>query len=55
MIDSSIYDLVNYALRMGLIEGSDRVWAENSLIAALNLSSYTRPEKAPEILITRAA
>ena len=48
MIDSSIYDLVNYALRMGLIEGSDRVWAENSLIAALNLSSYTRPEKAPE-------
>ena len=48
MIDESIFDLVNYALRMGLIEGSDRVWAENSLIAALNLSSYTRPEKAPE-------
>ena len=48
MIDSSIFDLVNYALRNGLIEESDRVWAENALIAALGLSSYSRPEKAPE-------
>ena len=48
MIDESIFDLVNYALRTGLIEESDRVWAENSLIAALGLDGYTRPKKAPE-------
>ena len=48
MIDESISKLVSYALRHGLIEESDRVWAENSLIAALGLDGYTRPEKAPE-------
>ena len=48
MIDSSIFDLVNYALRAGLIEESDRVWAENSLIAALGLNSYTRPAGEPK-------
>ena len=48
MIDSSIAKLVSYALRAGLIEESDRVWAENSLLAALGLESYTRPAEEPE-------
>ena len=48
MIDSSIFDLVNYALRAGLIEEGDRVWAENSLIAALGLRSDTRPAGEPK-------
>ena len=45
MIDNSIEKLVNYALRAGLIEEEDRVWAENSLIASLGLESFTRPAR----------
>ena len=45
MIDSSIEKLVNYALSKGLIEECDRVWAENALLAALHLDSFTRPEE----------
>ena len=44
MIDSSIEKLVNYALGKGLIEECDRVWAENALLSALRLDSFTRPE-----------
>ena len=44
MIDGSIEKLVNYALEKGLIEECDRVWAENALLAALGLDSFTRPE-----------
>ena len=43
MIDNSIEKLVCYALRKGLIEEEDRVWAENTLIAALGLDSFERP------------
>ena len=46
MIDSSIEKLVNYALEKGLIEESDRVWAENALLAALGLDSFDRPAEA---------
>ncbi|MBQ9686713.1 MAG: UDP-glucose--hexose-1-phosphate uridylyltransferase [Oscillospiraceae bacterium] len=46
MIDSSIEKLVNYALDKGLIEESDRVWAENTLLHALGLESFERPENA---------
>ena len=46
MIDLSIEKLVNYALSKGLIEECDRVWAENALITALHLDSFTRPEEA---------
>ena len=46
MIDLSIEKLVNYALSKGLIEECDRVWAENALISALHLDSFTRPEEA---------
>ncbi len=45
MIDVSIEKLVNYALNKGLIEECDRVWAENALLSALQLDSFTRPEK----------
>ncbi len=48
MIDNSIEKLVNYALRTGLIEEEDRVWAENSLLAALGLDSFERPAETPE-------
>jgi len=45
MIDLSIEKLVNYALQKGLIEDCDRVWAENALLSALHLDSFTRPEE----------
>ncbi len=45
MIDLSIEKLVNYALQKGLIEECDRVWAENALLSALHLDSFTRPEE----------
>ena len=45
MIDNSIEKLVDYALRAGLIEEEDRVWAENSLLAALGLESFERPAR----------
>ena len=45
MIDNSIEKLVNYAMRAGLIEEEDRVWAENALLAALGLESFERPER----------
>ena len=48
MIDNGIAALVGYALRRGLIEESDRVWAENALLAALGLDSYTRPAAEPD-------
>ena len=47
MIDSSIEKLVNYAIAKGLIEECDRVWAENSLLAALGLDGFERPADAP--------
>ena len=46
MIDDSIEKLVNYAIDKGLIEDCDRVWAENALLHALGLESFTRPETA---------
>ena len=48
MIDGSIEKLVNYALAQGLIEECDRVWAENALLNALGLDSFTRPERAED-------
>ncbi len=48
MIDRSLEKLVNYALRTGLIEEEDRVWAENSLLAALGRESFERPAVLPD-------
>ena len=47
MIDESIEKLVNYSVKNGLIGEADRVWAENTLLAALGLDSFTRPESVP--------
>ena len=47
MIDDSIEKLVDYALEKGLIEEGDRIWAENTLLHALGLDSFTRPEAVP--------
>ena len=48
MIDNGIEKLVNYALRTGLIEEEDRVWAENSLLYTLGLDSFQRPAETAE-------
>ena len=48
MIDVSIEKLVNYAIAKGLVEECDRVWAENTLLAALHLESFARPENVED-------
>ena len=47
MIDASIAALVQYAVDKGLIEESDRTWAENRVLGALGVSEYERPETIP--------
>ncbi len=39
-IEKSIRRLVDYAQKTSLIEETDRAWATNAILAALNLSSY---------------
>lgn len=39
MRDQAIKDLVGYAVRTGLIEESDRIWAVNALLEAMQLDS----------------
>ena len=46
--DAAIARLVAYAQRTGLIEESERVWAVNTLLEALDLNSYTEPQEAVE-------
>ena len=43
MIEQAIADLLGYALRVGLIEDCDRVWAANRLLEALKLDSWEEP------------
>lgn len=43
MVDAAIHKLVSYALRTGLIEPCEEVWAVNTLLEALGLTSYTEP------------
>ena len=45
MIDEAISKLETYALRTGLIEESERIWAINTILDALRLESYTDPGK----------
>ena len=40
MISNDIEALVRYAIDKNLIEESDRVWAENSLLAALGIDGF---------------
>ena len=43
MVNAAISQLVQYALRTGLIEESETVWAVNTILDALKLDSYTDP------------
>ena len=43
MIDQAIADLTAYAVRTGLIEERDRVWAVNCLLEDLGLSDWEEP------------
>ena len=44
MICERIAQLVNYAVRHGLITEADRIWATNRLLDAMGESEYTAPE-----------
>lgn len=43
MIDEAVSKLVTYALRTGLIQENETVWAVNTVLDALKLDSYTDP------------
>jgi len=43
MIDTAVSKLVSYALRTGLIDASERIWAINTILDVLKLDSYTDP------------
>ncbi len=45
MIDEAVSKLIAYALRAGLIEGSETVWATNAVLETLKLDSYSDPGK----------
>ena len=45
MIDEAVSKLVTYALRTGLIQENETVWAVNTVLDALKLDSYTDPGK----------
>ena len=42
--DTAITMLVTYALRKGLIQPCEKIWATNALLGVLKLDSYTPPE-----------
>ena len=48
MRDQAIKDLVGYAVRTGRIEESDRTWAVNALLEAMQLDSWEEPQEAQE-------
>ena len=43
MIDEAVSKLVTYALRTGLIEGSEKIWATNAVLETLKMDSYADP------------
>ena len=43
MIDAAVSQLVTYALRTGLIDASETLWATNAVLEVLKLDSYTDP------------
>ncbi len=45
MIDAYIGALADYGIETGLIEPSDRVWAINSLLQAMELNEYIEPDE----------
>jgi UDPglucose--hexose-1-phosphate uridylyltransferase len=47
MIDTWIVELTEYAVRTGLLDAADRIWAMNRLLDALQLTSLEMPEFLP--------
>ena len=45
MINEAISKLVTYALRCGLVEECETMWAINTILDVLQLDSYTDPQK----------
>ena len=45
-VSTYIAALVEYAVERKLIEGADRVWARNQLLAALALDDWREPEES---------
>jgi UDPglucose--hexose-1-phosphate uridylyltransferase len=43
MVDEAVSKLVTYALRTGLIQENEKLWAVNTILDALKLDSYTDP------------
>ena len=48
-ISSYVAALADYGVRKGLIEPSDRTWAVNSLLQAMELQEYQEPEEALDL------
>ena len=47
MINTYIAALAAYGLKTGLITADDRIFAINSILAALGLDDYEEPENIP--------
>ena len=43
MIDAAVSKLATYALRTGLIEKNEYIWAVNTILDVLKLDGYTDP------------
>lgn len=48
MIDAAVSKLAVYALRTGLIEESEYLWAVNTILDTLKLDSYTDLDRSGE-------
>ncbi len=47
-ISLTIKQLIDYAVKKGLIEDSDRIYMTNTVMSRLKVSEYTEPEVSPE-------
>ena len=46
-MNTAICELVNYAVKCGLVEDGDQNWAVNRILEVMHLDSYEAPEKLP--------
>ncbi len=46
-MDRLVCELLDYAIRKGLIEDGDQNWAANRILEVMHLDSYTAPEELP--------
>lgn len=54
MINDSIYFLVSYAHKNGLLEKSDRVYAVNRILEILGINEYKEPKEPQKLTLTKA-